>query len=197
MPSPHSARVFGPLRKASRRISGAADISVRTAGETMLHLLDWKLPNLQGKILIITGSTGIGAAATLLAAAEGARVVIATGDPESGWELARHTGCEVWVGDLTRPDSARSVLAQCVSNFGRVDALFNVAGLSGRRPGSHAREPAERRSPGIAGIDSREAAPCRRHDRRRRRRAFRDLPAQRRRAVHHRRGAGGGCRVES
>jgi len=90
---------------------------------------------LRGKILIVTGSTGIGAAAALRAAAEGASVLIATGDPESGWELARQTGGEVWVGELTRPDSARSVLAQCVSKFGRVDALFNVAGLSGRRFG--------------------------------------------------------------
>jgi NAD(P)-dependent dehydrogenase (short-subunit alcohol dehydrogenase family) len=93
------------------------------------------LSNLQGKILIVTGSTGIGAAAVLLAAAGGARVTIATGDPESGWELAQQTGAEVWVGDLTRPDSAGSVLAQCLSKFGRVDALFNIAGLSGRRLG--------------------------------------------------------------
>jgi NAD(P)-dependent dehydrogenase (short-subunit alcohol dehydrogenase family) len=90
---------------------------------------------LQGKILIVTGSTGIGAAAALQAAAGGARLLIATGDPESGWELARDTGAEVWVGDLTRPESAGSVLSQCLSKFGRVDALFNVAGLSGRRFG--------------------------------------------------------------
>jgi NAD(P)-dependent dehydrogenase (short-subunit alcohol dehydrogenase family) len=93
------------------------------------------LPNLPGKILIVTGSTGIGAAAALRAAGQGARVLIATGDPESGWDLARQTGGEVWAGDLTRSDSAASVLAQCVSKFGRVDALFNVAGLSGRRFG--------------------------------------------------------------
>ena len=80
------------------------------------------MPNLRGKILIVTRSTGIGAAAARLAADRGARVVIATGDPESGWELARQAGAEVWVGDLTPPDSAGSVLAQCVSKFGRVDA---------------------------------------------------------------------------
>jgi NAD(P)-dependent dehydrogenase (short-subunit alcohol dehydrogenase family) len=102
------------------------------------------LPNLPGKILIVTGSTGIGAATALRAAAEGARLLIATGDPASGWELARDTGAEVWVGDLTRADSAGSVLAQCLSKFGRVGALFNVAGLSGRRFGDG---PADR-SPG-------------------------------------------------
>lgn len=62
-------------------------------------------------------------------------MVIATGAQQSGWELALETGGEVWVGDLTRPDSAESVLGHCLSKFGRVDALFNVAGLSGRRFG--------------------------------------------------------------
>jgi NAD(P)-dependent dehydrogenase (short-subunit alcohol dehydrogenase family) len=90
---------------------------------------------LQGKILIVTGSTGIGAATALRAAAKGARVLIASGDAASGWELAQQTGGEVWTGDLTRRDSAQSVLAQCLSKFGRVDALFNAAGLSGRRYG--------------------------------------------------------------
>ena len=41
----------------------------------------------------------------------------------------------MWIGDLTRAESAESVLAQCLSKFGRVDALFNAAGLSGRRFG--------------------------------------------------------------
>ena len=93
------------------------------------------MPTLQGKILIVTGSTGIGAATALRAAAQGAHVLIATGDAASGWEVAQQTGGEVWVGDLTRRDSAASVLTQCLSKFGRVDALFNVAGLSGRRFG--------------------------------------------------------------
>jgi len=93
------------------------------------------LPNLQGKILIITGATGIGAASARRAAADGARLLIATSDGASGWELGQETGAEVWIGDLTRRDSAASVLAQCISKFGRVDGLFNVAGLSGRRFG--------------------------------------------------------------
>jgi len=93
------------------------------------------IPTLRDKILIITGSTGIGAAAARLAMARGARLVIATGDEISGWELAAETGAECWVGDLTRPASAESVVSQCLSKFGRVDAVFNVAGLSGRRFG--------------------------------------------------------------
>jgi NAD(P)-dependent dehydrogenase (short-subunit alcohol dehydrogenase family) len=90
---------------------------------------------LRDKILIITGSTGIGAAAARHAVSQGAQVVIATGDEFTGWELAAETGAECWVGDLARPASADSVISQCLSKFGRVDALFNVAGLSGRRFG--------------------------------------------------------------
>ncbi len=90
---------------------------------------------MQGKILIITGSTGIGAETARRAAARGARVVIATADEISGFELAAETGAECWAGDLTEAHAADSVLAQCLSKFGRVDGLFNAAGLSGRRFG--------------------------------------------------------------
>jgi len=90
---------------------------------------------MQGKVLIVTGSTGIAAAAVRRLAQDGAHVVVASGDEESGWELAAETGAQYWIGDLTRRGSAESVLSQCLSRFGRVDALFNAAGLSGRRFG--------------------------------------------------------------
>jgi len=93
---------------------------------------------MQGMILIITGSTGIGAAAARLAASQGARVLIATGDEVTGLDLAKETGAECWTGDLRRPDSADSVLQQCLARFGRLDGLFHVTGRSGRRHGDGA-----------------------------------------------------------
>jgi NAD(P)-dependent dehydrogenase (short-subunit alcohol dehydrogenase family) len=90
---------------------------------------------LRDKVLIVTGSTGIAAAAVRQAAEAGARVVVASGDREPAWELAAETGAECWVGDLTSRGAADSVLSQCLSRFARVDALFNAAGLSGRRFG--------------------------------------------------------------
>ena len=90
---------------------------------------------MQGKALIITGSTGIAAAAARLAAEAGAHLTIATGDPDSGWALAAETGAECWVGELSLLNSAESVLGVCLARFGRVDALFNSAGMSGRRFG--------------------------------------------------------------
>jgi NAD(P)-dependent dehydrogenase (short-subunit alcohol dehydrogenase family) len=61
--------------------------------------------------------------------------VIATAESESGWELAAETGAEFWIGDLTRPEAAESVVAMAVQKFVRLDAVFNAAGLSGRRFG--------------------------------------------------------------
>jgi NAD(P)-dependent dehydrogenase (short-subunit alcohol dehydrogenase family) len=96
---------------------------------------DWYTLDLDGKILVVTGSSGIGAAAARLAVQAGARVVIATGDEVSGIELAGETGAELWTGELARRGAAESVLSLCLSKFARVDALFNAAGLSGRRFG--------------------------------------------------------------
>jgi NAD(P)-dependent dehydrogenase (short-subunit alcohol dehydrogenase family) len=90
---------------------------------------------LEGKILIVTGSTGIAAATARLAAVAGARVVVATSDEDSGWELAGQTAINPWIGDLTAATAADSILSHCLSQCGRVDALFNASGLSGRRFG--------------------------------------------------------------
>jgi NAD(P)-dependent dehydrogenase (short-subunit alcohol dehydrogenase family) len=91
--------------------------------------------SLQGKILIITGSTGIAAATARLATRAGARVIIATSDEDSAWELAQETATEPWIGELALPTAADAIVTHCISKFGRVDALFNASGLSGRRFG--------------------------------------------------------------
>jgi NAD(P)-dependent dehydrogenase (short-subunit alcohol dehydrogenase family) len=90
---------------------------------------------LNEKILIVTGSSPIASAASRMAVADGARLLLATGDGEFGWDLAASIGAECWVGDLTQPAGAESILSHCLSKFGRVDALFHAAGLSGRRFG--------------------------------------------------------------
>jgi NAD(P)-dependent dehydrogenase (short-subunit alcohol dehydrogenase family) len=91
--------------------------------------------DLQGKVLIVVGSTGIAAATARLAATRGARLLLASSDEDSAWALGRELGVEPWVGNLTRPDAAPAIVAQAVSRFGRVDALFNASGQSGRRHG--------------------------------------------------------------
>lgn len=87
------------------------------------------------KVLLITGSTGIAAATADLAAQAGARIFITSRTPEHADELAEKTGGAFLAADLVRSDSAPRVVEACVAAFGRLDALFNVAGISGRRFG--------------------------------------------------------------
>lgn len=90
--------------------------------------------------LLITGSTGIAAATARLAAAAGARVVVVSNDQVSlealAEELAIHNPDNGgFVADLTREAEVSAAVAFAEKRWGRLDALFNVAGLSGRRFG--------------------------------------------------------------
>jgi 3-oxoacyl-[acyl-carrier protein] reductase len=74
---------------------------------------------LNGKACIVTGATsGIGAATARLLAAEGARVL---GVARSGADFQ---------ADITQPDAAERIVAECERRLGRVDVLVNNAGTS-------------------------------------------------------------------
>jgi NAD(P)-dependent dehydrogenase (short-subunit alcohol dehydrogenase family) len=90
---------------------------------------------LQNKVCLITGSTGIAAATAKLAASEGAKVFVAGKDEGSCRTLAAELGCESQVAELTQSDQVTLAVERCVALYGRIDALFNVAGISGRRFG--------------------------------------------------------------
>lgn len=92
------------------------------------------------KTYVITGSTGIAAATIKLAAREGNAVFFVSRDEESCRALADelqadNLRCGYRVADLTDPEAVAEAVAACVAQFGRIDALFNVAGISGRRFG--------------------------------------------------------------
>src|SRR2546423_9214418 len=77
---------------------------------------------LSGKACIVTGATsGIGAATARLLEAEGARVL----------GVARHGDLEA---DVTDPDAAGRIVAECEQRFGGVDVLVNNAGTSWMKP---------------------------------------------------------------
>lgn len=90
---------------------------------------------LDGKVAIITGAaTGIGRASALAFAAAGARVVItdlredelartATAVHDAGGQVVALTA------DLARPESCAGVVEQALSAAGRLDVLFNNAGV--------------------------------------------------------------------
>lgn len=79
------------------------------------------------KVLLISGATGIAAVTAKLAKAEGASVVA----------VARHSGelDDVFLGDLTDRETARNVVRHCMDRYGRIDCLYNVAGVSARSLG--------------------------------------------------------------
>jgi NAD(P)-dependent dehydrogenase (short-subunit alcohol dehydrogenase family) len=88
---------------------------------------------LEGKVAIITGgASGIGEASVRLFVSEGARVVIADIQDEKGMRLATKLGNAIYQHtDVTTEDDVRKLVEKAVSSFGRLDVLFNNAGIAG------------------------------------------------------------------
>ena len=90
---------------------------------------------LTGKVVIITGATsGIGKATALLFAEEGAGVVSTGRRAELGRRLEneireRGANCVFVQADHTRAEDCTRVLERTLAEFGRVDILFNNAGI--------------------------------------------------------------------
>lgn len=89
---------------------------------------------LDGKVAVITGgASGIGEGTVRLFASEGARVVIADIQDDRGRALADEIGAAALYHrtDVTREDDVRAAVAAAVTSFGRLDVIFNNAGLLG------------------------------------------------------------------
>lgn len=90
---------------------------------------------LSGKVAIVTGAArGLGAAVARGFAREGASVVAADGDEALGAELAselRDKGCEaVFVrADISSEESVMDLIDVAVERYGRIDVLYNNAGI--------------------------------------------------------------------
>ncbi len=91
------------------------------------------MPRLAGKIALITGAgTGIGRAAAILFAREGARVAIAEINSASGEETAHlaGNGAIAIPTDVTDPDSFERAIRATIDKFGALHVLHNNAGGS-------------------------------------------------------------------
>lgn len=90
---------------------------------------------LDGKVALITGGTsGIGRSTAVLFAREGAAVVLTGRDEERGAEVVREIeaigGRARFVrADVTVAEDCRRSVAETVESFGRLDILFNNAGV--------------------------------------------------------------------
>ena len=86
-----------------------------------------------GKVALITGgSSGIGRAAAIAFAKEGAKVVIAARTPERGEAVAREIqgagGAAKFIAcDVSRSEDVEHLVTETVATYGRLDCAFNNA----------------------------------------------------------------------
>ena len=99
---------------------------------------------LVGKVAIVTGAgSGIGRAAAIRFAAEGARVMLLSRTQEPGEEAAAEANRAAGPGaaaaflrtDVTVAVQVETAVQATVRRWDRLDAIFNAAGMSGRRFG--------------------------------------------------------------
>lgn len=95
---------------------------------------------LTDRTVLVTGATGIAGATARRLAREGATVFVASRTAAHAEDLVaeiRSSGgrAAMIALDLALADSAQRAVDACAQAFGRIDAVFNVAGGSGRRFG--------------------------------------------------------------
>lgn len=88
------------------------------------------LMNLQGKIiLIVGGAAGIGKATAEVCATAGANVIVADFNTTEGEATAKAVGGAFHAVDVTDEKSVAGVFERIASEYGRLDALIQTAGV--------------------------------------------------------------------
>jgi len=88
------------------------------------------------RVLLITGSSGIAAATARLATRRGDAVFVVGKELRECEELTNELkDAAFFVADVSDEHAVKNATESCFSHFGHVDAVFNVAGLSGRSLG--------------------------------------------------------------
>ncbi|WP_324742316.1 glucose 1-dehydrogenase [Tsuneonella sp. CC-YZS046] len=93
------------------------------------------MKSIEGKSLIVTGgSNGIGEAAALLFAENGAKVTVADVNSAEGQdtveEIVKRGGTAQFIRtDISDPNDVQAMVAAAVSAYGKIDGAFNNAGV--------------------------------------------------------------------
>src|SRR6266540_1195455 len=105
------------------------DLDERDGGEAVAYD---SLYRLDGRGVVVVGAgNGMGAESAAIAAALGARVLCVDVDAERAAAVADEVGGSACVADVTGEDGVSHVLDTAVREFGRVDGLVDIVGLSG------------------------------------------------------------------
>ena len=93
-----------------------------------------KILKLKGKVAVITGGgAGIGKATAILFAQEGAKISVnsQTKSAEETVKIIKDNGGNaIFIqGDISQPETAEKIVNETMKAFGRIDILFNNAGI--------------------------------------------------------------------
>jgi putative intracellular protease/amidase len=136
----HRIRAHAPgLRRPvpQRRPVGVPRSHASSRGEPDMSAIgDSRAADVGGKVLVIVGGTsGIGARTPELAAEQGATVVVAGRRRADGEAIAARIGGRYDAVDVRSEQAIAHLLARAAEAFGRIDCLVNCAGESGALSG--------------------------------------------------------------
>ena len=90
------------------------------------------MARVKGKITLVTGGArGIGAESARILAREGATVIVTDIMIEEGQAVADSIGGEFYTLDVSTESAWQNVISSIKAEFGRLDILFNNAGITG------------------------------------------------------------------